>query len=82
MSGQCIYLTAPQEAERLHPGNVWKPVVLPRCLCAWAQYHPDAVAAMAMLPAWLQGAALAGDLVRPDRDCARCAHFQAGDPVE
>lgn len=84
MSEPCIYLTAPAEMhESKRFGDGWRKVEAPeRFLCAWAHYHPDAVEVMMKSPPWVAVNALAGHLVRPDRDCPRCPFHQPGPPVE
>ncbi|UTC28331.1 hypothetical protein GURKE_03000 [Brevundimonas phage vB_BpoS-Gurke] len=80
----CIYLTAPEEhLERSSLTGQWRPVVKPeRFLCAWATFHPDSIAALQNAPPWLVTNALAGHLVRREKDCPRCPFYKAGDPVE
>ena len=84
MTEPCIYLTAPAELlETKRFGEGWRRVAAPeRFLCAWATFHEDAVETLSKAPPWLVTNALAGHLVRADKDCPRCPYYRAGDPVE
>lgn len=73
----CRYANRPEVSE----DEDGRPVHSDRWLCAWAHFHPAAVAPLSAVPPWLQRSALAGVLMRP-QDCGHCAFHEPGPPVE
>lgn len=84
MTETCQYLTAPAEMyESRRFGEGYRRVEEPeRFLCAWAIWDAEAVEKLTRIPPWLSRNAMAGHLVRPERDCPTCPYNTPGPPVE